>query len=84
MSTTTFGDALFDDSLPVTGPFSQPSYDNYIVGSATRKDFFRYGGLVIAGEIGIADRFGDHRRMLYAGRDIIVKKNEPELTSKIA
>jgi hypothetical protein len=60
MSTTTFGDTLAYNSLPISGPFGQPSYDNYIVGSAYQKDFFRYGGLVIAGEIGIADRLGNY------------------------
>jgi hypothetical protein len=61
MSTSNFGSTLVYNTFPVfTGALTPPNYDNYIVGGAYQRDFYRYGGIVIAGEVGIADRFGHY------------------------
>jgi hypothetical protein len=62
MSTVNFGSTLFFDTFPVfTGSIGGRKYDNFIAGGAYQRDWYSFGsGFVIAGEIGIADRFGHY------------------------
>jgi hypothetical protein len=61
MSTTNLASTLLFNSVPIFGltPY-HPYYDNYTVGGAYQRDVYRIGGFVIAGEIGIDDRFGHY------------------------
>jgi hypothetical protein len=61
MSTTNLASTLLFNRVSVFGlsPY-QPYYDNYIVGGAYQRDVYRFGGFVIAAEIGLADRFGHY------------------------
>jgi hypothetical protein len=61
MSTTNLGSTLFFNRATFfsLSPY-QPYYDNNIIGGAYQRDVFRLGGLVIAAEVGIADRFGHY------------------------
>jgi hypothetical protein len=62
LSTTNLGSTLVYNEFPVgTTAITGQKYDNFIAGGAYQRDVFRYGGAVIAGEIGIADRFGHYQ-----------------------
>ena len=56
-STDIWSTAIFNLNRP-----GQRVYDNYIVGAAYRRDFVQFNsGLVVGGEVGLADRFGHYR-----------------------
>ena len=56
-ATDIWSTAAFHLNLP-----RQKHYDNYIVGAAYQRDFFKLNfGLIIGGEVGIADRFGHYK-----------------------
>jgi hypothetical protein len=61
MSTTNLGSTLLFNTVPNFGmqPY-HPHYDNDIIGLTYQRDVYRLGGLVVAGEIGVADRFGHY------------------------
>jgi hypothetical protein len=62
LSTTNLGSTLVFNEFPLgTTAITGQKYDNFIAGGAYQRDVFRYGGAVIAGEIGIADRFGHYQ-----------------------
>ena len=62
LSTTNLGSTLVFNEFPVfTNAITGQRYDNFIAGLTYQHDFFRYRGLVIAGEVGIADRFGHYK-----------------------
>lgn len=61
MSTTVFGSTLFfNTGLMEAHSYGPISYDNSIVGAGYQRQFYRYGGFTLGGEIGIADRFGNY------------------------
>jgi hypothetical protein len=62
MSTVNFGSTLVFDTFPVfTSSIAGQKYDNFIAGAAYQRDFYSFGsGFVVAGEVGIADRFGHY------------------------
>jgi hypothetical protein len=62
LSTTNLGSTLFFNEFPLfTDAITGQRYDNFIAGLTYQRDFFRYQGLVIAAEVGIADRFGHYK-----------------------
>lgn len=78
MSTTNLGSTLVFNEFPLgTHAITGAKYDNFIAGGAYQRDVFRYGGGVIAAEIGIADRFGHYQDCcipsaptVYVSRDV--------------
>lgn len=59
MSTSDFGHSLIANAIKRDG--DAPFYDNYIFGGTYQRDFHSFSsGFVLAGEIGIADRFGHY------------------------
>ena len=61
MSSTNLASTLLFNRVSRFGlsPY-QPYYENYIVGGVYQRDVNRLGGFVIAGEVGLADRFGHY------------------------
>jgi len=61
MSTTNLASTLFFNTIPNFGmqPY-HPHCDNYIVGATYQRDFIHFQGWAVAGEIGVADRFGHY------------------------
>lgn len=62
MSTTNFGSTLVFNTFPVfTTSIAGQDYDNFIIGAAYQRDLYSFpSGFVVAGEVGIADRFGHY------------------------
>jgi hypothetical protein len=61
MSTTNLASTAVYNEFPLaTTAITGQKYDNFIAGAAYQRDFYRLGGFVIAGEIGVADRFGHY------------------------
>jgi hypothetical protein len=61
MSSTNLASTLLFNRVSRFGlsPY-QPYYENYIAGGVYQRDVYRLGGLAIAGEMGLADRFGHY------------------------
>lgn len=56
MSTSSLGSTL---KFNLDHPAGDIRYDNYIVGAAYNRDFYKLGyGFTLGAEVGIADRFG--------------------------
>ena len=61
MSTSNLASTLFFNTIPNFGMQpNHPHYDNYIVGATYQRDFIHALGWAVAGEIGVADRFGHY------------------------
>jgi hypothetical protein len=69
MSTTNFGSTLVFNTFPVfTTSIAGQDYDNFIIGAAYQRDFYDLpSGFVVAGEVGMADRFGHYAVCCDAG-----------------
>jgi hypothetical protein len=62
LSTTNLGSTFFFNTVPLfTTAITGQRYDNFIAGLTYQRDFLRYQGLVIAAEVGVADRFGHYK-----------------------